>query len=161
MTSSTTEGIATMIARALNHIAVTVSDTERSLAFYCGLLGLEQVEQHPLEGDKIEKALGLAGARAKSTRLAAPGTPSILIDLMEFERPAVGKSLAPSGAVGSTHFCLAVDGLAEAYDSLKAQGVEFVSEPVEFALTEGSVTVVFTHDPDGNVVELVDQPSTA
>ena len=48
-------------------------------------------------------------------------------------------------------------GLADAYERLKAEGVEFVSDPVTFELTEGSVTVVFTHDPDGNVVELVDE----
>jgi glyoxylase I family protein len=148
-----------MVARALDHIAITVSDTERSLKFYCGLLGLEQVEQHPLEGDKIEKALGIVGARAQSTRLAAPGTPSILIDLMEFRAPAIAKCIPPSGAVGSTHFCLAVAGLSDVYQRLKDQGVEFVSDPVTFELTEGSVTVVFTHDPDGNVVELMDQQS--
>jgi catechol 2,3-dioxygenase-like lactoylglutathione lyase family enzyme len=148
-----------MVARALDHVAITVSDTERSLGFYCDLLGLEKVEQHPLEGDKIEKALGLSGARAQSTRLSAPGTPSILIDLMEFHAPETGKCIPPSGAVGSTHFCLAVDGLADVYETLTAKGVEFVSEPVTFELTEGSVTVVFTHDPDGNVVELMDLQS--
>jgi len=145
-----------MVARALDHIAVTVADTERSLRFYRDLLGLVQVEQHPLEGEKIQTALGLHGARARSTRLATAGTPSILIDLMEFYAPATERCIPPTGAVGSTHFCLAVDGLAAAYEDLKSKGVEFVSEPVTFELTDGSVTVVFTHDPDGNVVELVD-----
>lgn len=145
-----------MLAKGLDHIAITVSDTERSKEFYCGLLGLEQVEQHQLDGAKIEQALGVVGARAQSTRLAAKGTPTILIDLMEFKTPVQEPHLAPTGAVGSTHFCLAVDGLSEAFARLQADGVEFVSEPVTFELTEGSVTVVFTHDPDGNVVELVD-----
>lgn len=146
-----------MVAKGLNHIAVTVSDTERSLRFYCDLLGLTKVEQHPLEGEKIDRAMGLSGARAQSTRLAATGTPEILIDLMEFFAPATAKCVPPSGAVGSTHFCLAVEGLAEVYERLKEEGVEFVSDPVTFELTDGTVTVVFTHDPDGNVVELVDE----
>ena len=77
-----------MVAKALDHIAITVSDTERSLRFYRDALGLEQVEQHQLDGAKIEMALGVAGAKAQSTRLAAKGTPSILIDLMEFRAPA-------------------------------------------------------------------------
>jgi catechol 2,3-dioxygenase-like lactoylglutathione lyase family enzyme len=145
-----------MAAKALDHIAITVSNTERSLRFYCDLLGLEQIERHQLDGAKIEKALGIAGARAQSTRLAAKGTPSILIDLMEFRTPTKEPCLAPAGAVGSTHFCLAVEGLSAAYERLRADGVDFVSEPVTFELTEGSVTVVFTHDPDGNIVELVD-----
>jgi catechol 2,3-dioxygenase-like lactoylglutathione lyase family enzyme len=145
-----------MVAKALDHIAITVSDTERSLQFYRDALGLEQVEQHQLDGAKIEKALGVAGANAQSTRMAAKGTPSILIDLMEFRTPAKEPVLAPTGAVGSTHFALAVENLSEVYERLRGQGVEFVSEPVTFDLTEGSVTVVFTRDPDGNVVELVD-----
>jgi catechol 2,3-dioxygenase-like lactoylglutathione lyase family enzyme len=145
-----------MVAKALDHISITVSDTERASRFYCDLLGLEQVEQHQLDGAKIEKALGVVGANAQSTRLAAKGTPSILIDLMEYRTPVQEPSLAPTGAVGSTHFCLAVDDLAGVYEQLLAKGVRFVSEPVTFELTEGSVTVVFTHDPDGNVVELVD-----
>jgi catechol 2,3-dioxygenase-like lactoylglutathione lyase family enzyme len=145
-----------MVAKALDHISITVSDTERASRFYCDLLGLEQVEQHQLDGAKIEKALGVVGANAQSTRLAAKGTPSILIDLMEYRTPVQEPNLAPTGAVGSTHFCLAVDDLAGVYEQLLAKGVKFVSEPVTFELTEGSVTVVFTHDPDGNVVELVD-----
>jgi catechol 2,3-dioxygenase-like lactoylglutathione lyase family enzyme len=145
-----------MVAKALDHIAVTVSDTELSLRFYCDVLGLEQVEQHQLDGAKIEKALGVAGANAQSTRLAVKNTPSILIDLMEFRTPSQDPCLAPTGAVGSTHFCLAVDDLSGVYGRLQDAGVEFVSEPVTFELTEGSVTVVFTHDPDGNVIELMD-----
>ena len=35
----------------LDHIAVTVSDLERSLAFYRDLLGLKEVERHLLEGE--------------------------------------------------------------------------------------------------------------
>jgi glyoxylase I family protein len=145
-----------MVAKALDHIAITVSDTDRSLRFYCGALGLEQVEQHQLEGAKIETALGVVGADAQSTRLAVKGTPGILIDLMEFRTPVKEPAIAATGAVGSTHFALAVENLSSVYERLRESGVEFVSEPVNFELTEGSVTVVFTRDPDGNVVELVD-----
>ena len=39
----------------LDHISVTVSDMDRSLAFYCDLLGLEEVERHRLEGVTISE----------------------------------------------------------------------------------------------------------
>ncbi|TMJ95462.1 MAG: hypothetical protein E6G67_06970, partial [Actinobacteria bacterium] len=35
----------------LDHIAITVTDTQLSVDFYCGLLGLRQVEQHALAGE--------------------------------------------------------------------------------------------------------------
>ena len=38
-------------ATKFDHVAITVSDTQKSLDFYVGKLGLRQVEQHALEGD--------------------------------------------------------------------------------------------------------------
>ena len=57
-------------------------DTQRSLDFYCGLLGLKQVEQHQLAAEDVKKANNLDTARGQSTRLIAEGTPGILIDLV-------------------------------------------------------------------------------
>jgi len=141
----------------LDHIAITVSDTEVSLAFYCGLLGLEQVEQHELAGADIDMANGIKAGRAQSTRLAAPGTPDILIDLLEYFELPKDNAVAPLGRVGSTHFCLSVQGLDAFCEKLGEQGVAFISEPVNFKLDHGSVTVVFLRDPDGNFVELVEE----
>lgn len=148
-----------MKARALDHIAITVSDTQRSLDFYCGMLGLEQVEQHQLAAADVKKANAIDNARGQSTRLAATGTPGILIDLLEFfDLPKDSAAVRP-GIVGATHFALSVDNLQDAYEELLAKGVVFDAEPVTFPLHTGSVTVVFLSDPDGNSIELVDQSS--
>ena len=40
-----------MKVKAFDHVAVTVSDSQKALEFYVGKLGLKQVEQHQLEGD--------------------------------------------------------------------------------------------------------------
>jgi glyoxylase I family protein len=141
----------------LDHIAITVSDTQRSLDFYCGLLGLTKVEQHQLVGADIDKANGIQAGAAQSTRLAAPDTPRILIDLLEYFEMTKDGAVAPLGRVGATHFCLSVPDLNAFYDELSAKGVEFISEPVNFALEHGSVDVVFLRDPDGNFVELVEE----
>ncbi len=36
-------------------------------------------------------------------------------------------------------------------------GVDFSSGPVNFERTEGSVSVCFCYDPDGNLVELMEK----
>ena len=146
-----------MKVKAVDHLAVTVSDTERSLEFYVGKLGLRQVEQHQLEGEKCDEAGGTNGASAQSTRLAAPDTPHILLDLLEFFEPPGNKHITPMGSVGSCHFALTVEDLDASVDALRAQGVEFISGPVNFELTEGSVSVCFCYDPDGNLVELMEE----
>ena len=146
-----------MKGKAVDHLAVTVSDTEKSLDFYVGKLGLRQVEQHQLEGEKCDEAGGTDGARAQSTRLAAPDTPHILLDLLEFFEPPGNKHITPMGSIGSCHFALTVEDLPASVDALRAQGVEFISGPVNFELTEGSVSVCFCYDPDGNLVELMEE----
>lgn len=72
-----------MKVKAFDHVAISVSDTEKALELYVGKLGLRQVEKHHLEGEKCDKAGGMQGSRAQSTRLAAADTPQILIDLLE------------------------------------------------------------------------------
>ena len=124
-----------MKVRAFDHVAVTVKDTERALEFYVGKLGLKQVEQHQLEGDNIDKCIGIKGLRGQSTRLQAPDTPNILIDLMEFYEPALGEAQPPMGAIGSTHFAMIVDDLPGAVEELRAKGVKFSSDPVTFEIT--------------------------
>jgi glyoxylase I family protein len=147
-----------MIAKTLDHIAVNVSNTQRSLDFYCGILGLKQVEQHHLQGDEVDRMNGLKGVHAQSTRLAASETPDILIDLLEFITPKSRHADAVLGDIGHTHFCLGVANLPETYRELEAKGVEFVSAPCTFDLGWGIVRVVFCKDPDGNIVELHEIP---
>ena len=146
-----------MKVKAFDHVAVTVSDTRRALEFYVGILGLKQVEQHQLEGDKVDLANGLQGARAQSTRLMAPGTPELLIDLLEYFVPPGQTHITAMGSVGSCHFALTVEDLPGAVKELRSRGVEFISDPVNFALTEGSVSVCFCLDPDGNHIEIMEE----
>ena len=146
-----------MKVKALDHVAITVSDTQRALEFYVGQLGLRQVEQHQLEGDKCDMAGGMQGSRAQSTRLAAPDTPGLLIDLLEYFAPPGHKHVTPMGSVGSCHFALTVEDLPATVRELQEKGIEFISGPVNFELTEGSVSVCFCYDPDGNLVELMEE----
>ena len=122
-------------ARKFDHVAITVSDTQKSLDFYVGQLGLRQVEQHQLEGDKVDEANGLVGARAQSTRLLAPDSPDVLIDLLEYWDVDQNNHITHHGSVGSCHFALVVDDLPEAVEELRGKGVPFFSGPVNFELT--------------------------
>src|SRR5258706_8704236 len=142
----------------LDHISVTVSDMERSLAFYRDLLGLKEVERHLLEGETISKMAGKSGVVMQVVRLAAPETPNILLDLQQYLSPQGKMSTAKLGDVAHSHFCFGVPDVWGAYRDLKAKGIEFVSEPVSFDLGWGTVHVVFMKDPDGFIIELVQSP---
>ena len=142
----------------LDHVAVTVSDMERSLAFYCDLLGLKEVERHRLEGDTISKMAGKPDVIMEVVRLEAPETPGVMLDLQQYVVPEGKVSDAQLGDVAQSHFCFGVPDVWAAYRDLQAKGVEFVSEPVSFDLEWGIVYVVFFKDPDGFTLELMQVP---
>ena len=142
----------------LDHISVTVSDMERSLEFYCGLLGMEEVERHRLEGDTISRMAGKPKVVMQVVRVKAPDSPRVLLDLQQYVEPAGGVSDAQLGDVAHAHFCFGVPDVWGTYREWQQRGVEFVSEPVTFDLGWGVVHVVFFKDPDGFVLELVQDP---
>ena len=142
----------------LDHVAVTVSDMDRSLAFYCGLLGLKEVERHRLEGDIISKMAGKPDVIMEVVRLEASETPGVLLDLQQYVTPEGEVSDAQLGDVAHAHFCFGVPDVWAAYEDLSEKGVEFVSEPVSFDLEWGIVYVVFFKDPDGFILELMQVP---
>ena len=142
----------------LDHVAVTVSDMDRSLAFYCDLLGLKAVERHHLEGETISKMAGKPNVIMEVVRLEAPETPGVLLDLQQYVTPEGKVSDAQLGDVAHSHFCFGVPDVWAAYKDLTSKGVEFVSEPVSFDLEWGIVYVVFFKDPDGFILELMQVP---
>jgi lactoylglutathione lyase/glyoxylase I family protein len=145
-----------LVARTIDHVALTVRDLDRSLAFYCGLLGLREVERHRLEGAGISQMAGKPGTILQVVRLQAPDTPGLLLDLQQYIAPEGKQSDSKLGDVANAHFCFGVDDLPRLHRELSARGVQFVSEPVSFELEHGTVRVVFLQDPDGFVLELVD-----
>mgnify|MGYP002336436645 CR=1 FL=1 len=142
----------------LDHVAVTVSDMERSLAFYRDLLGLQEVERHRLEGATISTMAGKPRVVMQVVRLAPREMPGVLLDLQQYLAPPGRVSDAKLGDAAHAHICFGVPDLAAAYRDLSARGVEFVSAPVSFDLEWGSVHVVFLKDPDGFIVELMQAP---
>jgi glyoxylase I family protein len=50
----------------------------------------------------------------------------------------------------TTHFALQVDGIDAEYARLKAGGMTFVGDPVDF----GVASAIYGRDPFGNVIEL-------
>ena len=150
-----------MFATKFDHVAVTVSDMERSLKFYCDLLGLKRESEHDLEGEVISRMAGKDKVRMRVVRLVCPETPGIQIDLQQYLHPQGKVADSKLGDIANSHFCVEVDDIKKAYSELKTAGVEFVSEPVEFDLEhEGKIGCVFFLDPDGYVLELMDISKT-
>jgi len=126
--------------KGLAHVAVTVGDLERSLRFYCDLLGFEVSRSRELPDGRRIVFLGVAGGYA----LELFGLPST--------RP-LPEGAAAQEVVGVKHIALEVADMDATYQRLKAQGVAFQSEPRQ--VPESGVKIASLLDPDGLRIELV------
>jgi glyoxylase I family protein len=125
-----------------------VTDLERSLEFYNGLLGpLGFTRNSEIEGERGERVVYIGGAGGASVSLRqaqsdAHATP--------YERYAVGIHHLCFGAASRE----VVD---ERAAWLRERGATIESEPREYEYTPGYYAVFF-HDPDGIKLEIVHRP---
>ena len=148
--------------RGIDHLNIVVGDMERALAFYCGVLGFAKTKEARLEGEWIERIVGLRGVKAHAVFIVSPGGEP-RIELLKYETPA-GASVAENSRAntrGLRHFALRVDDIAAVTARLRAAGVEVWGEPtrvpggvVKFDEGGGGKTLVYFLDPDGVIVEL-------
>jgi catechol 2,3-dioxygenase-like lactoylglutathione lyase family enzyme len=148
--------------RAVDHINIVVSDLERSVQFYTEVLGFTKTREAWLEGEWIDRIVGLRGVTAKAAFIVAPaGEPRI--ELLEYATPKGGSAAENSRAntVGLRHIALRVDDMAAMVTRLRDAGVNVFSEPVRVPggvvqHDAGEKTLVYFLDPDGVILELAE-----
>lgn len=138
----------------IHHACFTVSDMERSIAFYRGILGMKVL------WDSIE-----AGVRYKgevSDRITGcPGTEQHIVylgidgDFLELvEYTPTGKQLVNNKAsdIGACHVCFKTDNINELYEKLLANDVAVHCSPQRGV----SNMVMYFRDPDGIILEAIE-----
>src|SRR5206468_2854240 len=111
---------------AVGAIALTVSDMDRSVAFYTSVLEFRQVADTVVTGDGYGRLEGVPGSRVRVVRLQLGDE---TLQLMAWLHPT-GRP-APTGAHSNDrwfqHVAIIVSDMARAYAVLEAHGVERVS----------------------------------
>ena len=142
--------------RGIHHTSVVVGDMERSIRFYCDLLGLRLETDKILEGPFISTVLGYPECRARWVTLDA-GDDVARIELLQLLEPRATGAAPPLARVGASHVGLIVDDIQADFERLRGQGVRFKSPPQE----SGGLWAVHFYDPDGISLELIQLPSPA
>ena len=140
--------------RGFSHVCISVSDLERSLAFYRDGLGLRVIFDVALDGPGMASVTGEAEARGRMVGCLVPG--GITIELLGFTHRAQSER-PPRRATGYNNVALTVADLDAAYAALEARGVHPLQRPVEV----GGVRMFFVADPDGTPIELIEFPGGA
>lgn len=149
-----------MNARGLHHTGYTVSDLDRSVAFYRDILGCEVVTTQEKEGGYLAAIVGYPDAHVKMAHLRLPGDGHV-IELFQYVAPAGEHPPLEVRNVGASHLCFLVDDLPRVYEELRAKGVDsFVSPPVEVdtGINTGGFGI-YMRDPDGITIELFQPPA--
>lgn len=140
--------------RKLEHIALGVSDINRSLKFYRDLLGMKVVFETDLSDDKIGRINGIIGSKCKITHLQIGET---ILELIHYYALPIDKFSINSSQCnrGFIHIGFNVTDIHTHVKELKEKGIEFLGELVE--LRPGTWCAYF-RGPDGEVCELRQVP---
>jgi catechol 2,3-dioxygenase-like lactoylglutathione lyase family enzyme len=126
----------------VHHVAVTVSDVARALAFYRDLLGFPLLGVVTFEGDPglIIHFLDIGG--------------NALLELFSFATPVAtaGDFLYDDRQTGFRHLAFKVQDVDAVAGRLLGAGVEFTLLPLDAV---GGVRIAFFKDPDGTLMEIV------
>jgi catechol 2,3-dioxygenase-like lactoylglutathione lyase family enzyme len=123
-----------MFIRSLDHLVLTVKDIEKTLRFYTGVLGMEEVT---------------FGSGRKALRFG-----NQKINLHEAGREFEPK--AKHSAPGSADLCFISDGIKteELMSHLRKNGVKVEEGPVKRTGACGPIISVYIRDPDQNLIEI-------
>jgi len=131
----------------IDHTAIVVSDTEKSLALYRDFLGLRVSGESENYGVEQEHLNQVFGARLHITALRADHGPGI--EFLEYITPPGGRNLAADAKPNDLIFWnthIIVDDVAKLSAKLRESGVAFVSRP-------GNLRSQIVRDPDGHALE--------
>lgn len=127
--------MAVISIRNLDHVVIRAADLDRSIRFYCDVLGCRE--------ERRVESIGLVQLRAGVS----------MIDLMDAE------NAPPEGAGNMDHFAVRVEDFDEAAirAHLKANGIAADEVKSRYG-AEGDGPSLYIEDPDGNTVELKGPP---
>lgn len=142
----------------IDHSAITVSDTERSTAFYRDLIGLAVlgggVNSGPTQ-EQLDNAFG-AVVRITGLRPERPDGPGL--EFLQYLTPGGGRP-APADArlndLAATRVVIEVDDLRALLNKLQRHGAAFVSPDVVTVEDQPYRHYLAVKDPDGHAVVLV------
>jgi catechol 2,3-dioxygenase-like lactoylglutathione lyase family enzyme len=136
----------------MDNVLVVVEDLDAAIAFFVEL-GMEVEARMEVEGDWVDRTIGIEGARSEIAMLRTPDGHGKL-ELDRFHRPrAVGPEPkeVPVNALGYRRVMFAVDDLDDVLARLRPLGAELMGEVVRY---EDAYRLCYVRGPEGLIVGL-------
>ena len=146
---------------AVEVVGMTVSDMDRAVAFYTGVLPFSKVSEREFSGRPYELLTGIFGARSRVVRLRL-GTEEL--ELTEFLAPR-GRPIPSDTRANDRvfqHLAIVVSDMDTAYARLKAHAVEHASTGPQrlpdWNPNAGGISAFYFRDPDRHFLEIISFP---
>jgi glyoxylase I family protein len=146
---------------AADHTGITVSNLERSLAFWRDVLGFELSHQVRQAGHLASEITGVPGAEISIAVVKAPGHK---IELLEYHAPSDRKgsgTIRPCD-IGAAHIAITVDDIDAVLEKIAASGWQAAGSPQTLSTgPNAGKRVIYVRDPDGTTIEFMQPPGSS
>jgi len=146
------------LVQAVDSVGMTVSDMDRSVAFFSDILSFEKISDVEVAGDEFEHLQGVFGARARVVRMKL-GDESI--ELTEYLAPK-GRPIPADSRSNDRwfqHIAIIVSDMDKAYEQLRQQKVQHASTGPQTipAWNKGAagIRAFYFRDPDNHNLEIL------
>jgi len=146
-----------MTVRRLDNVGIIVDDLEAVIAFF-EALGLELEGQTTVEGESVDRLIGLEGVVSDIAMLRSPGGHG-RVELSRFRSPpaiAPEPMNAPMNTLGYRRIMFAVDDIDAVLARLQDHEAELVDEVVQYG---DSYRLCYVRGPEGILVALAEELS--
>jgi catechol 2,3-dioxygenase-like lactoylglutathione lyase family enzyme len=143
-----------MKIQRIDHVGIIVSDLPAAKAFFLDF-GLEVLGEGKVEGEWVERIIGLQNVKAEVVMLRAPGGESN-IELVKFYMPSDEKGLQHplANTLGIRHIAFAVEDIEAVVAKLKKKGAELFGEIQNY---ETTYKLCYVRGPEGIILELAER----
>jgi catechol 2,3-dioxygenase-like lactoylglutathione lyase family enzyme len=143
-----------MKVRHVNHIGINVDDLEAAKIFFVEL-GFTVDGEAKMEGDLLDKVIGLKGAKTEFVMLQAPDG-QLNIEVIKYLEPVDPEGARPGrpNAFGLQHIAFEVDDLDGIVGSLQGKGYDLLGSIQNY---QDIWKLCYIHGPGGIIVELAER----
>ena len=144
-----------MALQRMDNVLIVVDDLEATKAFFIAL-GMELEGETTVEGQAVDRLIGLQNVRATLVLLRTPDGHG-RIELDKFHTPEAsrtGPQSVPVNALGIRRIMFAVDDVDAVVARLRAHGAALVGDVVQY---EDTYRLCYIRGPEGIIVGLAEQ----
>jgi len=142
----------------MDNIGIVVEDLKAAIAFFVEL-GLELEGEMSVEGQWVDRVVGLDGVRSDIAMMRTPDGHGKL-ELMKFQNPSATTTElnAPVNTLGIRRIMFTVKDLDEVAAHLQKRGAELVGDVVKFEdINQLGYRLCYLRGPEGIIVALAEQ----